>query len=337
MREFAADGFPDTEGRLSRQEGLGLGLAVAAHVALLAVLSIAPPGKTIKPLPQRMEVTFSQEIAQQSTSPDPMAEAVPDIAPELGEPQPPEPQAEPQPQPKPEPKPEPRSAPKPAPKPEPKPEPKPVPRPEPKPVPKPEPKPKPEPVKPAPKPSPSPAPSPAPSASAPARKPVTPVAKPSATATASAKQADDAARRRPDAPAGASRIGADFLKGVPGATKPGTATSAPAATMGPEVKASLASAISRQIKPHWAAPQGVDADKLVTILAWDLNPDGTLAGRPRVVDQEGITPANEAQARRHAEQAIRAVQLAAPFDLPEMYYSGWKRVAAFRFDRKLSQ
>lgn len=333
MREFAADGFPDTEGRLSRQEGLGLGLAVAAHVALLAVLSIAPPGKTIKPPPERMEVTFSQEIAQQSTSPDPMAEAVPDIAPELGEPQPPEPQAEPQPQPKPEPKPEPRSEPKPAPKPEPKPEPKPVPRPEPKPVPKPEPKPvpRPEPVKPAPKPS------PAPSASAPARKPATPVAKPSATATASAKPADDAARRRPDAPAGASRIGADFLKGIPGATKPGTATSAPAATMGPEVKASLASAISRQIKPHWAAPQGVDADKLVTILAWDLNPDGTLAGRPRVVDQEGITPANEAQARRHAEQAIRAVQLAAPFDLPEMYYSGWKRVAAFRFDRKLSQ
>ncbi|MCX7285316.1 MAG: hypothetical protein NTX28_14965 [Novosphingobium sp.] len=94
---------------------------------------------------------------------------------------------------------------------------------------------------------------------------------------------------------------------------------------------------SRQIKPHWAATQGVDADKLITILAWDLNADGTLAGRPRVVDQQGITPANEAQAKRHAEQAIRAVQLAAPFDLPDMYYTGWKRVTAFRFDRKLSQ
>ncbi len=103
------------------------------------------------------------------------------------------------------------------------------------------------------------------------------------------------------------------------------------------MRSSLAGAISRQIKPHWAAPQGVDADKLVTILAWDLNPDGSLAGRPRVVDQQGITPANEAQAKRHAEQAIRAVQLAAPFDLPDTYYSGWKRVTAFRFDRKLSQ
>ena len=29
--------------------------------------------------------------------------------------------------------------------------------------------------------------------------------------------------------------------------------------------------------------------------------------------------------------------LAAPFDLPEQYYDSWKRVAAFRFDRKLSQ
>ena len=112
---------------------------------------------------------------------------------------------------------------------------------------------------------------------------------------------------------------------------------APATPWMTTVRSSLASAISREIKPHWAAPQGVDADKLVTILAWDLNADGTLAGRPRVVDQQGITPANEAQAKRHAEQAIRAVQLAAPFDLPDMYYSGWKRITAFRFDRKLSQ
>jgi len=75
----------------------------------------------------------------------------------------------------------------------------------------------------------------------------------------------------------------------------------------------------------------------VTILSWNLNRDGTLAGRPTVVRQEGINDANRAQAGRHAEQAIRAVQLAAPFDLPEEYYDAWKRVASFRFDRKLSQ
>jgi hypothetical protein len=56
-----------------------------------------------------------------------------------------------------------------------------------------------------------------------------------------------------------------------------------------------------------------------------------------VVRQEGITDSNRPQAGRHAEQAIRAVQLAAPFDLPDEFYDAWKRVASFRFDRKLSQ
>lgn len=318
-----------TAGGLSKQEGAGLAIAALAHAGLLGFLMLSPPGKTVKPPPQRMEVTFSEEIADQSTSPDPMAEAAPDVAPELGEPAP-EPVAQPQPLPEP---------PKPVPAP---PQPKPVPAP-PKPAPKPQPQPKPSPPKPAP-PRPAP-PKPAPPKPAPAKPaPVRPApaqqsAKPAPAKATTPKSGsgDTSPRRRPDAPTGGSRIGSDFLKGIPGSTKPGTAKAAPAATIGPEVRSSLAGAISRQIKPHWAAPQGVDADKLVTILAWDLNPDGSLAGRPRVVDQQGLTPANEAQAKRHAEQAIRAVQLAAPFDLPDTYYSGWKRVAAFRFDRKLSQ
>lgn len=317
-----------TAGGLSKQEGAGLAIAALAHAGLLGFLMLSPPGKTVKPPPQRMEVTFSEEIANQSTSPDPMAEAAPDVAPELGEPEP-EPVAQPQPLPEP---------PKPVPAP---PQPKPVPVP-PKPAPRPQPQPKPVPPKPAP-PKPAPPrpvpPKPAPARATPAKPaPAKPAAKPAPAATTpKSGSGDTSPRRRPDAPAGGSRIGSDFLKGIPGSTKPGTAKAAPAATIGPEVRLSLAGAISRQIKPHWAAPQGVDADKLVTILAWDLNPDGSLAGRPRVVDQQGITPANEAQAKRHAEQAIRAVQLAAPFDLPDTYYSGWKRVTAFRFDRKLSQ
>lgn len=319
MRDSSAGG-------LSKQEGAGLIIAAAAHVALLVAFSLAPPGKTVQPPPERMEVTFSEEIADQSTSPDPQAQAAPDVAPELGEPLPEsEPVVEPAP---PQPAPPP---PKPQPAP-PKPAPRAVARPQPAP-------PRPAPPKPVAKPvaklvaKPQPAPA-RPAPSKPATKPAP--AKPAAK-SAPAKPADASPRRRPDAPSGASRVGSDFLKGIPGASAPGTAKSPPAATIGPEVKASLASAISRQIKPRWAAPQGVDADKLVTILAWDLNPDGSLAGRPRVVSQQGITPANEAQAPRHAEQAVRAVQLAAPFDLPEMYYSGWKRIAAFRFDRKLSQ
>ncbi|MBX9644242.1 MAG: hypothetical protein K2W91_09120 [Novosphingobium sp.] len=141
----------------------------------------------------------------------------------------------------------------------------------------------------------------------------------------------------PKGPAGGSRIGPDFLKGTPGATATGPATGQPAAAIGPAVRSALASAISRQLKPRWVAPQGAEAELLVTVLTWDLNPDGTLAGNPRVIRQEGITDANRAQAARHAEQAIRAVRLAAPFQLPDEFYPAWKRVSSFRFDRKLSQ
>jgi hypothetical protein len=114
------------------------------------------------------------------------------------------------------------------------------------------------------------------------------------------------------------------------------ATAAPAAAIGPAVKASLASAISRQLKPKWQAPQGPDAEELVTVLAFSLNKDGSLAGEPTVVRQLGINAINRNQAARHAEQAIRAVRLAAPFALPPEYYAAWKR-AQFQFDKRLSQ
>lgn len=200
------------------------------------------------------------------------------------------------------------------------PQPLPSPKPLPAPVPKPQPAPKPAPLSPKPQPRPTPPPKPAP---APTQK-----ARPAPAPTTSAK---------PAAKPGASRIGNDFLKGVQGATGNTPSSNPPAATIGPAVQSALAGQISRQLKPKWVAPQGADAELLVTILAWDLNPDGTLAGNPRVVRQEGINDTNRAQAARHAEQAMRAVKLAAPFTLPPQYYSAWKRVSAFRFDRRLSQ
>jgi hypothetical protein len=134
-------------------------------------------------------------------------------------------------------------------------------------------------------------------------------------------------------PAGGSRLGEDFLKGISAGDR--AKAGSPAATFGPAESASLQQAINRQLKPHWSAPQGVDAEKLVTVLAWELNPDGSLAGTPRVVSQSGITDSNRPQAKIHAERAIRAVQLAAPFDLPPEFYDKWKRIRAWRFDRKL--
>lgn len=298
---------------LRRDEGVGLALAVAAHVALVAFLVWRPIGDAVVPPPERMTVTISDEVGLTSTSPEPAAQAAPDAGPEIGEPTPPEPVAEPVP-PQPIVKPEPPAPqpPKPAPAPRATPPPKPIARPAPplpRPAPRAAPAPAPKPAQARPQPRPQPAARPAP-------------ARPAAT---------------PPRSAGASSFADAFKTGVPGAQKSGQSQNPPAQAIGPAVRSSLAGAISRQLKPKWAAPQGADAELLVTILSWSLNRDGTLAGRPTVVRQEGITDANRAQADRHGEQAIRAVQLAAPFDLPEEYYDAWKRVGSFRFDRKLSQ
>lgn len=151
------------------------------------------------------------------------------------------------------------------------------------------------------------------------------------------------ARREAAAPkkterSGGSRIGDNFLAGS-GSSTTTSETRTPASQIGASAKASIVSAIARQVRPHWQgkAPSGADAELLVTVLAFDLNPDGSLKGRPRVVSQSGVNAANEAQKDRHAEVAVRAVQLAAPFDLPDEYYEAWKSVRGARFDRNLSR
>ena len=134
----------------------------------------------------------------------------------------------------------------------------------------------------------------------------------------------------------AEQIGENFLEGV-GSSTATDDTRIPASEIGASARASLVQRISRQIKPHWNAPSGVDAELLVTILAFELNEDGTLKGRPRMIDQTGINPSNRPQASLHAERAIRAVQLAAPFDLPDEYYNAWRSIRGARFDRNLSR
>ena len=285
------------------EERAGLAVAVVLHVALVAMLLLQPePAQQLK-TPERMTVSLVEDVGLTSTGPvvtqKTQAAVAPTISEDIAPPAPPEPTPAPQP--------EPREVPKPAP-------PKPTP-------PKPSPKPAAKPVtKPAPaKPQPS-KPKPAPAPAKPAAKPAP--AKPAPTKPAAAK------------PGGGSKLGDDFLKGANfGDAKADAAV--PASQIGAQARASLNQAISRQLKPHWSSPQGADAELLVTVLAFDLNRDGTLAGAPRVVSQSGVTDANRTQAGRHKELAIRAVQLAAPFDLPPEYYNAWKRVTAFRFDRKM--
>ena len=274
---------------LRREEAAGLAVAVAAHVALIAWLALAPPAPKPFPVPERMTVTIADDVAETSTSPDPTAESAQAVAPVLA----------------PEPAPVAEARVEPAVRPAPAPQPQPAPQPAVRPAP-------------APRPAARPAPDPAPARAAPAR--------PAPAKPSPAKQG------------GGSRIGNDFLKDLPNGQAPAArSTGQSAQAIGPADRAALSSAITRQLRPNWTTPQGAEADQLVTILTWDMNPDGSLAGSPRVISQSGITDANRAQAQRHAEQAIRAVRLAAPFDLPDALYPAWKRVASFRFDRKLSQ
>jgi hypothetical protein len=138
------------------------------------------------------------------------------------------------------------------------------------------------------------------------------------------------------AKAGSSSFDDAFNKGIPGAKTQGQAQTPPAAITG-AMRNSLAGEVARQLKRRWQGPNGLEIEKLATTVEWSLNPDGTLAGQPRVVSQTGITDANRPQAKRHQEQALKAVRLAAPFTtLPPQYYTAWKTLR-FTFDWKINQ
>ena len=176
---------------------------------------------------------------------------------------------------------------------------------------------------------------PAPQPSAAPRQETPPITAPRRTATQPQPKPKPRSTPSPST-GGGSRIGDNFLGGAGSSTKTDE-TRIPASQIGASAKANLIQAISRQIKPHWNAPSGLDAELLVTELAFDLNEDGTLKGAPRVLRQSGINDSNRPQASLHAERAIRAVVQAAPFDLPAEYYNAWKSIRGARFDRNLSR
>jgi len=272
MRVTALPANDSTAARFGRDDRLGLGIAIGLHALLVLSLVLFEKSAPSMPVPDRIAVTVSDEIALESISPNPMANPAPSVGAEIGETQLPAQQAAPQ--------------------------------------------------TPAEVAEPRPALVPAPSRSA----------APSQPRAASTPAPAPAKPRESETKSRGSRLGNDFLSGTGGS---GSDTEQPAQKAGPLTAASLSSAISRQLRPHWTAPQGIDAEQLVTVLSWEMNRDGSLKGRPRVVSQSGVTTANAPQKDRHAELAIRAVQLAAPFDLPDEYYDTWKNVREFRFDRRL--
>jgi outer membrane biosynthesis protein TonB len=310
---------------MDRAETTGLGIAVIAHGALLALLTFVAVNTPPLPKPEvtPVEVDLVSDIDLSSAKPKPLA-APPPSAPPSAPAEPEQLPLEPQPQP-----PEPITPPPP---PAPLPKPAPVRLPTPKPVPRPVPPTPPRPTLPRP---------------APVTKPVAkPVPKPAPRQTALVRPttSDSRPRRRPG-------LSSSIVEGLDQPTltpaaRPGPAIARPTAPSAPPgndnvdakaVQRALAAEISRQLKRTWKTPTGADVEQLVTILSWDLAPDGSLVGAPRVVDQQGDTPSNRAQAALHRENAIKAVRAAAPFSLPPEHYKYWKSVVSFRFDKRLSQ
>ena len=292
------------ETRLRNEEKIGLAAALLLHGALVAVLLMQAVRQEVVVFPERMTVSLATEVGLEAAAPEPVAESRASVAPTLApEPAPPAP-----PQPRPAP---PQRVERTPPQPQPRPQPAPPPRPRPTAASRP-----------------APAPAPAP------RRTAAPAPRPSAAPAARPSAAPAPSRPAPARPAGGSRIGDDFLEGR-GSSTTTQETRAPAARFGSAERAALSSAITRQLRPNWSAPSGLDAEQLVSTVSWELNPDGSLKGTPRCrTDPASITESNRPQAGLHCERAIRAVQRAAPFNLPDQFYDRWKALE-WQFDRRL--
>ena len=285
---------------MDRAESTGLGVALIAHLAVLAWLSSNWLAKPVPPKPLAVPVTVSlvDTVALQSSAPA-TVEAAPSQAPDLG---PPEEAAPPPPEPAP---PEPRPSP-----------------PEPAP-PKPQPAPKPAEVA-APKPpQPKPAAKPAPAL---AKTPPQPAPAKPAPKQLAANDAAKAARPR------GSRLSDELLKGLTDTPSPSKTVAPKGAVIDAKALASIQDAIRRQIQPcaDRQVNPGPGANEIVTTLNLRLNPDGSLADDPKVVRQAGLDGENNRYARRVIDLGIAAFKACSPLKLPSEYYQtangGWGNI-----------
>ena len=98
--------------------------------------------------------------------------------------------------------------------------------------------------------------------------------------------------------------------------------------------AALVRQIRERVRPCWNPPIGIkDAHKIQVGIRIALNTDGTLIGRPRIVDQRRL--AADPVFRAYAESAVRALQnpRCSPLRLPLDSYSAWRSIS-FDFDTR---
>jgi len=168
-------------------------------------------------------------------------------------------------------------------------------------------------------------PTPAPTPKQVARPKAQPKQTPPAAAKAQPKAAPKAppAKNRPARPTGRlDGIAEGLSKSQP---KAPASKGAPAAATAAEVKRSIDVSIKSAVAPRWNGCRisGVDVDQLKTVVKFRLTQAGALAGFTSVTTS-GENDSNKFQIQRHQECAKRAVELAAPFDLPEDNYSFWQ-------------
>ncbi len=85
--------------------------------------------------------------------------------------------------------------------------------------------------------------------------------------------------------------------------------------------------ISSQIRDCWRLPGGGGGiDTAVVKVRWRLQKDGRLEGEPQIVGAR-----SDPVYRIAGEAAVRAVNCAAPFNLPADMYSSWKEIT-WEFD-----
>ena len=132
----------------------------------------------------------------------------------------------------------------------------------------------------------------------------------------------------------ASRIGADFLKGIAAdAASRSNAPARPAAAhFDAAAKADVASAIAAQIRPCALNQRdlGPGANRIRVVINLKLFLNGHLKGAPSVVRTSGVDEDNRQYEQLVADQAIASYRQCAPLRLPaELYQTpdgGWSNI-----------